>query len=160
MENNVSLLIQSLIKGANSAQSINLEQANALIACVLEKAKQSGVNAVAAVSDFSGNPVSVQCMDSSFIASYDIALNKAFTSVALKISTIQLKPLAQPGGSLYGIQFTNNGRIVIFGGGVPLYNKNGDIIGGLGVSGGTEAQDTALAEFGKNIFDSCTKHIV
>ena len=60
--------------------------------------------------------------------------------------------MRQPGGSLYGIQFTNNGKIVIFGGGEPLYNKKGEIIGGLGVSGGTEEQDTALAEYGQSVF--------
>jgi uncharacterized protein GlcG (DUF336 family) len=92
-------------------------------------------------------------MDNAYIASYDVAVNKAFTVVSLKMSTSTLKPLAQPGGSLYGIQFTNNGKIVIFGGGEPLLNAKGDIIGGLGVSGGTEEQDTALAEYGKQIFE-------
>ena len=68
--------------------------------------------------------------------------------------TTTLKELAQPGGSLYGIQFTNGGKIVIFGGGVPLYDRGGKIIGGLGVSGGSEAEDTALAEYGGQIFSS------
>ena len=66
------------------------------------------------------------------------------------MSTIQLKGLSQPGGPLYGIQNTNQGRIVIFGGGEPLVH-NGRVLGGLGVSGGTEEQDTALAEYGKQI---------
>ncbi|MCQ2449543.1 MAG: heme-binding protein, partial [Clostridia bacterium] len=70
----------------------------------------------------------------------------------LKMPTSDLATLAAPGGSLYGIQFTNNGRIVIFGGGVPLYDAAGNIVGGLGVSGGTEAQDTALAQFGAKWF--------
>jgi len=69
------------------------------------------------------------------------------------MSTSDLKPLAQPGGSLYGIQFTNNGKIVIFGGGEPLKNTAGEIIGGLGVSGGSEEQDTSLAAYGKQIFE-------
>ena len=68
------------------------------------------------------------------------------------MSTKTLKPLAQPNGSLYGIQFTNGGRIVIFGGGEPL-TVNGKVIGGLGVSGGSEEQDTALARLGKEFFD-------
>ena len=94
-------------------------------------------------------------MDGSYIASFDIALNKSFTSAALKMPTSALKTLAQPGAPLYGIQFTNNGRIVIFGGGVPLRNKDGEIIGGLGVSGGTGEQDTALAEYGEAVFHNC-----
>ena len=92
-------------------------------------------------------------MDGAYIASYDVALNKSFTVVSLKMSTSTLKPLAQPGGSLYGIQFTNGGKIVIFGGGEPLVGRSGQIVGGLGVSGGSEEQDTALAAYGKQVFE-------
>ena len=116
------------------------------------KAKEIGVNAVVAVSNSGARPVLVECMDDSYIASYDVAFQKAYTVVALKMSTTELKKLSQPGGSLYGIQFTNNGQIVIFGGGVPLI-ANGKIIGGLGVSGGSEEQDTFLAEYGGSIFE-------
>ena len=119
----------------------------------MAEAERMGVKAVVCVSDCAGNPVLVERMDDAFVASYDVAVNKAFTVVALKTSTIALKPLAQPGGSLYGIQFTNGGRIVIFGGGDPLTDSDGFIIGGLGVSGGSEEQDTKLSEFGKNYFD-------
>lgn len=137
--------------------SITLKEANRLIKAVRERAAQMGVNAVIAVADKSSNPVSVQCMDNSYIASYDIAVNKAYTVTALKMPTTDLKTLAAPGGSLYGIQFTNSGRIVIFGGGVPLYDKNRRIVGGLGVSGGSEEQDTALAEFGAQWFENNIK---
>ncbi|MBE6610842.1 MAG: heme-binding protein, partial [Ruminococcaceae bacterium] len=92
-------------------------------------------------------------MDDAYIASYDVAVNKAFTVVALKMSTIALRPLAQPGASLYGIQFTNGGKIVIFGGGDPICDAEGKIIGGLGVSGGSEEQDTALSAYGKKYFE-------
>ena len=137
--------------------SITLKEANRLIKAVRERAAQIGVNAVIAVADKSSNPVSVQCMDNSYIASYDIAVNKAYTVTALKMPTTDLKTLAAPGGSLYGIQFTNSGRIVIFGGGVPLYDKNRRIVGGLGVSGGSEEQYTALAEFGAQWFENNIK---
>lgn len=120
---------------------------------VRAKAKSMGVNAVVAISNKGSNPVLVECSDDSYIASYDIALNKAYTSVALKMSTKELSKLATPNGSLYGIQFTNNGRIVIFGGGETLTNKKGEIIGGIGVSGGSEEQDTALASYGKELFE-------
>ena len=137
-----------------SPQKVCLAGASKLANAVLEEAKRRGVRAVVCVSDEAGNPKVVKCMDGSFIASYDIAVNKAFTVVALKMSTSALKPLAQPGGSLYGIQFTNGGRIVIFGGGDPLISKNGEIIGGLGVSGGTEEEDTYLSSFGKRYFET------
>lgn len=156
MNNSISSLVAALLK---SKQTVTLDCANALIACVQQQAKAIGLNVVCAVSDSHGNPVSIQCMDDAYIASYDVALNKAFTVVALKMSTIDLKPLAQPGESLYGIQFTNNGRIVIFGGGVPLYNNKGVIVGGLGVSGGSEEQDTALAHFGGELFTQVCKNL-
>ena len=135
-----------------SPQKRCLAGASKLANTVLEEAKRRGVHAVVCVSDEAGNPKVVKCMDGSFIASYDVAVNKAFTVVALKMSTIKLKPLAQPGASLYGIQFTNGGKIVIFGGGEPL-TVNGKVIGGLGVSGGSEEQDTLLAKIGKEFFD-------
>ena len=134
-------------------KNMTLERARSLSEAVRQKAAEMGVNAVVAVSDSAGKPVLVECMDNSYIASYDVAVNKAFTVVALKMSTADLKPLAQPNGSLYGIQFTNGGKIVIFGGGEFLTNGTGDIVGGLGVSGGTEEQDSKLALYGKQIFE-------
>ena len=129
---------------------MTLEIAKKLAQRVEKKAAEIGVNAVVAISDKGANPVLVECMDNSYIASYDVAFNKAYTVVALKMSTKELKKLAQPGESLYGIQFTNNGRIIIFGGGVPL-KYDSKIIGGLGVSGGTEEQDTYLADYGLSV---------
>jgi len=132
---------------------MTLENAEALADAVLKEAKRIGVKAVVCVSDSAGNPKLVKCMDDAYIASYDVAVNKAFTVVALKMSTIALRPLAQPGASLYGIQFTNGGKIVIFGGGDPICDAEGKIIGGLGVSGGSEEQDTALSAYGKKYFE-------
>lgn len=130
---------------------MTLAAANALIEKVKAKASEMGVDIVAAVSDKSGRPVAVQCMDGAYIASFDIALNKTYTSASLKMSTAQLAELSQPGQDLYGIQFTNNGKIVIFGGGEVL-EYDGQIVGALGVSGGTAAQDTAIAAYGKEVF--------
>ena len=132
---------------------MTLAAAKELIGAVEKKAVEMGVKAVVAVSDASGNVVAVECMDDAYIASYDIAVNKAFTVTSLKMPTKDLATLAAPGGSLYGIQFTNNGRIVIFGGGEPLMNA-GKVIGGLGVSGGTAEQDTKLGEYGKMYFET------
>lgn len=130
---------------------ISLEDAKALAARVEQKAREMGVNAVVAIADEGGNLKLCECMDNSFLASRDIAINKAYTSVALKMSTKKLSALAQPGASLYGIQHTNGGKIVIFGGGDTL-ECSGKIIGGLGISGGSEEQDTALSAYGKKVF--------
>ncbi|MBC5690430.1 heme-binding protein [Mediterraneibacter sp. NSJ-55] len=132
-------------------QEMTLNLANALIEKVKAYAKEIGVNVVIAVSDKAGRPVAVQCMDDAYIASFDIAINKTFTSASLKMSTEQLSHLSQPGQSLYGIQFTNGGKIVIFGGGEPL-EADGKIIGALGVSGGTAQQDTKIAAYGRDVF--------
>ncbi len=131
---------------------ITLSMARKLVEKVEQEALRIGVKAVVAVSNAAARPVIIECMDDSFIASYDIALNKAYTAVALKMSTGKLKELTKPGDSLYGIQYTNSGQIVIFGGGEPLA-AGGEIIGGLGVSGGTEQQDTYLAAYGAKLFE-------
>lgn len=153
----VSQVVSSMNSSFGSANvSITLKQAKRLISRVEQRAAQMGVNAVVAVTNAAARPVAIECMDNSFIASYDVALNKAYTVVALKMSTIKLKSMTNPGDSLYGIQFTNNGQIVIFGGGDPL-EYNGAIIGGLGVSGGTEEQDTLLSEYGASILQEIMK---
>ena len=139
-------------------EDMTLDFALELIKGVEEEARRIGVNAVVAVVSRGANPVAVHCMDNSYIASYDIAFNKAFTVVSLKMPTTKLKELAQPGKDLYGIQFTNNGRIVIFGGGEPLV-ANGTVIGGLGVSGGSEEQDTYLAKYGEKLFKEAIRKI-
>ncbi len=131
---------------------MTLALAKALIEKVEQKAAQMGVRAVVAVSDASARPVAVHCMDDAYIASFDIALNKTYTSASLKMSTSKLGELSQPGQPLYGIQFTNGGRIVIFGGGEVLMQR-GTIIGALGVSGGTAQEDTRLAAYGRTIFE-------
>ncbi len=147
-------LVDTIVRQMGKFSSdITLEKARILSEHIRKKASEMGVKAVVAISNHTSHPILVECMDDAYIASYDVALKKAFTVVSLKMSTSELKPLAQPGGSLYGIQFTNNGQIVIFGGGEPLLNKEGKIVGGLGVSGGTEEQDTALAAYGKQLFE-------
>ena len=146
-------IVDKVVREIKAPQDMTLDIALSLAEKVKAKAVSMGVKAVVAISGRAGHPVLVQCMDDSYIASYDVAVQKAFTVVALKMSTSTLKPLAQPGGSLYGIQFTNGGKIVIFGGGEPLKNADGEIIGGLGISGGSEAQDSALAAYGKEIFE-------
>ncbi len=153
-EQALQAIVDKVVREIKAPQDMTLDIALSLAEKVKAKAASMGVKAVVAISGRAGHPVLVQCMDDSYIASYDVALNKAYTVVALKMPTTTLKELAVPGGSLYGIQLTNGGKIVIFGGGVPLYSKSGKIIGGLGVSGGSEGEDTALAEFGGEVFGS------
>lgn len=131
---------------------MSLAKATQLIEAVEKKAKEWNMRVVTAVSDASGRPVAIHCMDGSYIGSFDVALNKTYTAVAFQMSTAKLGELSQPGASLYGIQYTNQGKIVIFGGG-ELLEQDGIIIGALGVSGGTAVQDTELAAYGKKLFE-------
>lgn len=133
-------------------QKMTLELAKALTEKVEQKAKNMGMSVIIAVADKAARPVAIHCMDDAYIASFDIACNKAYTSAGLKMSTETLGQLSQPGGPLYGIQHTNQGKIVIFGGGEPL-EIGGKLVGALGVSGGTAEQDTELAAYGKEIFE-------
>lgn len=129
-----------------------MEKALWLCGQVLQKAKESNLPVVAAACDAGGNAAVLLRADGAYLASVDIAQNKAFTSVSLQMSTEQLSGLCQPNGPLYGVQQTNGGRIVIFGGGIPLY-ESGVLVGGFGVSGGSAEQDTALAHYAKEQFE-------
>ena len=154
-EAEIRRIVQNTISSLKADRSkMTLSLAERLADAVIKEAERTGVKAVVCVSNAGGHPILVKTMDDAYIASYDVAVNKAYTVVALKMSTMTLKPLAQPGESLYGIQFTNGGKIVIFGGGDPLINPKGKIIGGLGVSGGSEEQDIALSEFGRKYFET------
>ena len=153
MDNNeIEKIVQEVMKKTSAPQDMTLALAVKLIEKVEAKAAEWGMRVVTAVSDASGRPVAVHCMDGAYIGSFDVALNKTYTSVAFQMSTAKLGTLSQPGESLYGIQFTNGGKIVIFGGGEVL-ERNGKMIGALGVSGGTAKQDTDLAAYGKSVFE-------
>lgn len=132
-------------------RDISLNAAKKIAEAVENEAKRLSVRAVTAVCNSGARPVLTEAMDGAFIASFDIALGKAYTSASLKMPTKKLKNLAQPGGDLYGIQNTNSGKIVIFGGGEPLFYKD-ECIGAVGVSGGSEDEDTYLGEVAANAF--------
>lgn len=149
----VNAVLQKLGFGMNK---IDLATAKKLIEKIEVESLKRGLNAVIAICNPEGNPVAVHVMDDAFLASFDIALKKAYTSVAVKMSTKELGKLAMPGETFYGIDKADNGRMIIFGGGVPLL-VDGKIVGGLGVSGGTSEQDSDLAEYGIKIFEEITE---
>ncbi|WP_331459237.1 GlcG/HbpS family heme-binding protein [Paenibacillus sp. FJAT-27812] len=87
------------------------------------RARELGIAEVIAIVDDGGNFVASHRMDHAWLASVDIAHNKAWTAVALKVPTASLAPLAVPSGELYGINTTNHGRVVVFGGGFRCRSK-------------------------------------
>jgi uncharacterized protein GlcG (DUF336 family) len=109
------------------------------------KAPEIGQPQNIAVVDAGGNLVSHVRMDGAWIGSIDISINKGFTSLAFDISTKDLANNSQPGDQFFGINESNDGRIMIFAGGVPLI-QNGQWLGAIGVSGGSGDQDQAVAE--------------
>lgn len=150
MNNDIEKSVQNIVEKAIVKEGMGLKLAKLLIEKVEMKASQMGVNAVIAVSDSSGRPVAVHCMDGAFHGSFDVAVNKAYTVTAFRMSTKKLHELCKPGGDLYGLQFSNDGKVMILGGGEPLMVGK-TMIGALAVSGGTAVEDSELAEYGKNI---------
>jgi len=124
--------------------NISLDEALKLIAAARKQAEKINVPMVIAVVDAGGNLVAQQRMDGALLVSVNISLNKAYSAVAVKIPTHELAGAAQPGQPLFGIHNTDGGRIVIFGGGFPLFSKDG-LVGGIGVSGGSVEEDMACA---------------
>jgi uncharacterized protein GlcG (DUF336 family) len=133
------------------SNTVTLQEAEQIISVAKTKAGEIGQPMNIAVVDSGGHLVAHVRMDGAWIGSIDISINKAFTSRAFDIATAELGKNAQPGQQFYGIQQSNHGRIMIFAGGIPL-QRNGQVMGAIGVSGGSGAQDQAVAEAGAAVF--------
>ena len=131
---------------------ITQAQADTVIKGALAKAKEQGVPMNIAVVDAGGNLKAFTRMDGAFLGSIDISIGKARTARLFNMPTSALGAASQPGKELYGIEVTNDG-LVIFGGG-ELLIKDGVIVGAIGVSGGSVAEDTNVAKAGAAAFDS------
>jgi propionaldehyde dehydrogenase len=103
-----------------------------------------GVPVTIAIVDGEGGLVYLARMEQSLPASRELAIAKAQTAASLRMTTEEVGRLAQPGAPLYGIQHVDPGRVVLFGGGMPL-KLGGAVVGGLGVSGGTVEEDVRIA---------------
>lgn len=126
---------------------ITQAQAEKVLQAALVKAKAQGVPMNIAVVDAGGNLKAFIRQDGAFIGSIDISIKKAVTARYFNMPTATLGAASQPGQPLFGIEATNGG-LVIFGGGIPLTNKAGLIIGAIGVSGGSVEEDTNVADAG------------
>jgi uncharacterized protein GlcG (DUF336 family) len=131
---------------------LTLDIAKEMIEHAEYEARQIGVPMVVSVVDEGGNFIASHRMDDALLVSVDIAQNKAWTSVALKMPTENLAEAGAPGAELYGINTTNNGRVVLFGGGIPLLVE-GKVVGAVGVSGGSVKQDIQVAEAAVKAFE-------
>lgn len=128
----------------NKVEEVTLELVKKMANAAEQEAERIGVPIVFAAVDRGGNLMLLHRMEKAFFTSNEIAINKAFTSCALRVSTDKVAPLVQPGASLYGLELTNNARIVPFGGGFPI-TVNGEVVGAIGVSGGSVEEDMQIA---------------
>lgn len=109
------------------------------------KARSIGIPYNIAVVDAGGALIAFARQDGALIGSIDLAIGKALTARLFDKRTSDLARMAQPGAPLFGIEQSNGGKVVIFGGGLPV-EIDGAIVGAVGTSAGTVEQDIAVAE--------------
>lgn len=134
---------------------LTLDMAKRLVEAAEQKSRQMGLASNIAIVDDGGNLILFHRMDKARIAGIEISKNKAWTSVSMQMPTANLAQSALPGGPTFGVNTTNYGRIVILGGGVPLISGE-HLVGGIGVSGGSSAQDIEIATAAVQAFAAMT----
>jgi uncharacterized protein GlcG (DUF336 family) len=125
--------------------SLTLDDAKRMLQAGEAAAAKIGIAYNIAIVDAGGNLVAFARQDGALIGSIDLAIGKAVTARIFDKPTSLLAELAQPGAPLFGIEQSNNGKVVIFGGGLPVL-IGGTIVGAVGASAGTVEQDIAVAE--------------
>ncbi|CAN8104172.1 unnamed protein product [Discula destructiva] len=132
-----------------SHSTLTLSGAQAAAAACEAKAKELGVPMNIAIVDSATHLLSFSRMDGAKLTSINIAIDKAFTAAGHRIPTSSYKELVWPGGAAFGINNTNSGRFNIIGGGVPVVSPTtGEVLGAVGCSTGTPAQDEVVARAG------------
>ena len=133
------------------AKTVTLDAAQKIVDGARAKADEIGVPMNIAVVNEGNNLTAFGRMDGAWLGSIDISQNKAYTARSFDMSTKDLAPLAQPNQPLYGIEASNQGRLIVFAGGIPLMDGD-DVVGAVGVSGGSVEQDHEVAEAGVAAF--------
>ena len=133
------------------AKTVTLDAAQKIVDGARAKADEIGVPMNIAVVDEGNNLTAFGRMDGAWLGSIDISQNKAYTARSFDMTTKDLAPLAQPNQPLYGIEASNQGRLIVFAGGIPLMDGD-DVVCAVGVSGGSVEQDHEVAEAGVAAF--------
>ncbi len=128
-----------------TVRRLSIDDARVLLEGAEEKSREIGIPMCSAVTDEAGNLLAFTRMDGAKISSIDIAISKAFTGAAAKKGTHEYNKLAVPGKPTFGIHVTNRGRFSIIGGGLPII-INDEVVGGIGISGGTADDDLIVAQ--------------
>lgn len=134
-----------------SIKRLSLDDARIVIAGARAKAEEIGVPMCIAVTDESGQLIAFERMDGGKITSTIIAQDKAYTAAGAKRTTESYGEVSQPGKPAYGINSSIGGRLLVVAGGIPIL-VDGEVVGAIGVSSGTPAQDTLCAQAGVDIF--------
>lgn len=144
------ILMKEVARYMDQINGISLSGAKKLLDLVELESKRKGLKMVMAICNPAGNMIAVHAMDDAFLVSFELAMRKAYTAVALKTSTLELGKQVGVGQASYGVDKMGDSKIVVVAGGVPLVDQ-GRIIGGLGISGGTGMQDHEMAEYGARL---------
>ena len=150
------IVVQEVLKRIQTMDRVTLDIAKKLIEKTESYAASVGKKVVIAVCGPDGNPIAVHVMDGAYLVSFDVAVKKAYTACAVKMSSLELGKLAQPGQMFAGLELIEKDKLVFFGGGVPLFAE-GNLVGSIGVSGGTGEEDDDIAQYAVSVFEECCK---
>ncbi len=133
---------------------LSLANAQTLIEGTKIKANEIGVPMCISIVDESGNLIAFDRMDGGKTTSITISQDKAFTAAAARKATHEYNEVCVPGSLAFGIHTAIGGRLCVVGGGLPIYDNDGDVVGGIGLSSGTPQQDMDCAAAGIEYFKS------
>ncbi len=137
---------------ASQAAGLTLAGARRMIAGVQRAAREMRVAMSVAVVDSGDQLVAFERMDGADLVSVSLARDKAFSALMNRMPTRDLAPLVQPGAEFYGYDSLAGGRMVVFAGGMPL-DRDGVLVGAIGVSGGSAEEDQRAADAAVAAFD-------
>ena len=135
---------------------LDIDDAHVLIAGARNKAEEIGMPMCIAVTDEGGNLIAFERMNDVKITSINLAIDKSFTAVGVRKGSHVLGEVSQPGQPAYGLASTLGGRMVVIAGGLPVLSGE-EVVGGIGISGGSPAQDLEVAEAGVQAFSEFQK---
>ncbi|KAI6713485.1 hypothetical protein JHW43_003963 [Diplocarpon mali] len=138
-------------------EQLTLEGAKIAVAASERKAEEIGVDMNIAVVDASTHLLHFSRMSGAKITSISIAIDKAFTAAGHLVGTHLYKEAVWPGGPAFGLGNSNGGRFTTFGGGLPILNSKGQVIGGIGASTGTPTQDQLVVQAGVDALNKVLK---
>jgi uncharacterized protein GlcG (DUF336 family) len=131
----------------STTPQLTYDEARTAVDAALAKAREIGSPSSVAVMDNGRELLALARMEDALLASPEIAQGKAYTSASMKMPTGDIAPLTEPGGPFYGLEHTHHRPMVVFAGGLPL-EAGGEIVGSIGVAGGSPDQDVEVASAG------------